>query len=263
MALIQLDHTPETVQVCLPLYIILPDPGKMGDVPLRKRKVLYLLHGLSGDGSAWQRNSQIEVFAREHGLVVVMPSVGRSFFADLPNGQRYFTYLVEELPQYLKNVFGLDPNREDTLIAGNSMGGYGAFKAALAYPEKYACAASFSGFLSLDMLHLIPDDDQRKAEFSTVFGALEKLPGSAYDPKVWLEMAIEKSKALPKLFVACGRQDDLYPLNQIFYATAQKLGVPVNFLEEDGAHDWHFWNKHIQRFLDLVLQEDSSMMPGK
>jgi len=59
MALIQLDHTPQTVKVCLPLYIILPDPGKMGDVPLSQRKVLYLLHGLSDNGSAWQRYTSI------------------------------------------------------------------------------------------------------------------------------------------------------------------------------------------------------------
>ena len=52
MALIRMDHTPETVKINLPLNIILPDPGRMGDIPLRKRKVLYLLHGLSEDASA-------------------------------------------------------------------------------------------------------------------------------------------------------------------------------------------------------------------
>ena len=255
MALIQLDHTPETLQVCLPLYIILPDPGMMGDKPLKKRKVLYLLHGLSENGSAWQRNSNIEVLAREHGLVVVMPSVGRSFYADLPNGQRYFTYIVEELPQYLKDVFGLEPRREDTIIAGSSMGGYGAFKAALNFPEKFACAASFSGFLSLDMLQLIPEDDPRKAEFTTVFGALEQLPGSDYDPLVWLKKAADEPEPLPELFIACGKQDDLYPLNQIFFAAAQRLGVPLNYYVEDGEHDWHFWNRHIHRFLNIILGE--------
>ena len=152
MALIQLNHVPETVKVCLPLYIILPDPGKIGDVPLQKRKVLYLLHGLSDNGSAWQRHTAIETLATDYGLVVVMPSFGRSFYTDQPNGQLYYTYLIEELPRYLKDVFGLDPKREDTLIVGNSMGGYGAFKAALNHPERFAAAASFSGALSLEIL---------------------------------------------------------------------------------------------------------------
>src|SRR5512136_1624490 len=109
MALIRLDHVPETVKVCIPLYVILPDPGKMGEIPVARRKVLYLLHGLSDDASAWQRYTSIETLAAAYGLVVVMPSVGRSFYADQPNGQRYFTYLMEELPQYLKDVFGLAP----------------------------------------------------------------------------------------------------------------------------------------------------------
>ena len=63
MALIRIDHTPETVQVNLPLYMIIPDPGKMGDTPVSQRKVLYLLHGLSDDASAWQRYTSIETLA--------------------------------------------------------------------------------------------------------------------------------------------------------------------------------------------------------
>src|SRR5512136_2289478 len=109
MALLHIDHVPETVKVNLPLNIILPDPGKMGEIPVARRKVLYLLHGLSDDASAWQRFTSIETVAATYGLVVVMPSVGRSFYTDQPNGPKYFTYLTEELPQYLKDVFGLAP----------------------------------------------------------------------------------------------------------------------------------------------------------
>jgi len=252
MALIQLNHVPETVKVCLPLYIILPDPGKIGDVPLQKRKVLYLLHGLSDNGSAWQRHTAIETLATDYGLVVVMPSFGRSFYTDQPNGQLYYTYLIEELPRYLKDVFGLDPKREDTLIVGNSMGGYGAFKAALNHPERFAAAASFSGALSLEILRLMPED-QRQAEFKLIFGDLDKLDGSQHDPAVWLRKAAEHPDALPRLTMACGKQDDLYPVNQIFYAAAQQWGVPMEFVEEEGWHDWYFWDKHIRLFLKKVL----------
>jgi len=254
MAIIQLEHVPETVKVCLPLYVILPDPGKMGDTPLQKRKVLYLLHGLSDNGSAWQRYTSIETLANDYGLVVIMPSIGRSFYTDQPNGQLYFTYLTEELPRYLKDVFALDPKREDTLIAGNSMGGYGAFKAALNFPERFSAAASFSGVLSLEILRLMPDD-QRQEEFKLIFGDLNKLGGTQHDPMVWLKKALGNPQGLPKLFIACGKQDDLYPVNQMFYAATQAMGVQINYLEEDGRHDWYFWDKHIKRFLREVLGE--------
>jgi S-formylglutathione hydrolase FrmB len=253
MALIRIDHVPETVKVNLPLYIILPDPGKMGDVPIARRKVLYLLHGLSDDGSAWQRFTAIESIAALYGLVVIMPSAGRSFYTNQPNGQHYFSYLIDELPRYLNDVFGLSPSREDTLIAGNSMGGYGAFKAAFLHPELYSVAASFSGVLSLAFIKAFPNDPRRE-EFEKLFGDLDTLVGSEHDPAVWLQHASTNPAALPRLFMACGRQEDLYPLNTNFYNSCQSLGIQVDYHEEDGLHDWFFWNTQIQRFLSAILK---------
>jgi putative tributyrin esterase len=257
MALVRIDHVPETVKVNLPLNIILPDPGEMGSLPVAKRKVLYLLHGLSDDASAWQRYSSIETVAAVYGLVVVMPSVGRSFYIDQPNGQKYFTYLTDELPRYLADVFGLAPRREDTLIAGISMGGYGAFKAALLRPELYCVAASLSGVLSLEILRTNPDDPRRE-EFSSLFGDLEKLTGSDHDPAVWLERASKNASQLPRLYIICGRQEDLYPLSVQYYAACQSLGVQAEYHEEDGCHDWFFWDAQIRRFLATVLPSPTS-----
>ncbi len=252
MALLRIDHVPETVKVNLPLNVILPDPGKMGGIPVAKRKVLYLLHGLSDDASAWQRYTSIETIAAAYGLVVVMPSAGRSFYTDQPNGQNYFTYLTEELPRYLADVFGLIPRREDTLIAGNSMGGYGAIKAALLRSELYSAAASFSGFLSLDFLRAYPNDP-RIPEFAAIFGDINKLPGGEHDPAVWLKRAARDPSRVPRLFISVSRQEDLYPLSLQFRAACQSLGVKVDYHEEDGQHDWSFWDGQIKRFLAEVL----------
>ena len=253
MALLRIDHVPETVKVKLPMNIILPDPGKMGGVAVARRKVLYLLHGLSDDASAWQRYTAIESIAALYGLVVIMPSAGRSFYADLPNGQNYFSYLTDELPGYLQKVFGLSPRREDTLIAGNSMGGYGAFKAAFLHPELYSAAASFSGVLSLAFITDYPNDP-RRGEFEYLFGDLDKMTGSEHDPAAWLKRAANNPGKLPGLYIACGRQDDLYPLNKQFYAACQSQGIHVDYHEEDGFHDWFFWNAQIQRFLAANLR---------
>ena len=200
------------------------------------------------------RFSSIETVARDYGLVVVMPSVGRSFYANQPDGQHYFSYLSEELPAYLQAVFGLSPARENTLIAGLSMGGYGAMKMAFNFPERYAAAASFSGMLSLEFLRRYPDDPRNKM-FEFVFGELASLHGSQHDPLTWLRQATSNPSALPRLYASCGWQDDLYPLNQLFWGTCQQLGIPVETYEEDAMHDWHFWEKEIKHFLKLVLGE--------
>jgi S-formylglutathione hydrolase FrmB len=259
MALIHLDHMPQTTQVCQPLNIILPDPGRMNGVPVRQRKVLYLLHGLSDDGSAWQRFTSIETLANDYGLVVVMPSVARSFYTDQLNGQRYFSYIVEELPQYLSDVFNLVPRREDTFIAGLSMGGYGAVKAGLLHPELYSAVASFSGVLTLNGFDAHVATEKKLNEFAYIFGDLSKLPGSEYDPAVWLKQASAHPAALPKLFVACGRQDDLNPMSQYFSAECQRLNVAVDYYEEDGGHEWYFWDRQIYRFLKAVLGENPNV----
>lgn len=258
MALIRLDHTPVTVRLNLPLNIILPDPGQMKGIPVRERKVLYLLHGLSDDASAWQRFTSIETIAAAYGLVVVMPSVGRSFYTDQPNGQCYFSYLVDELPRYLADVFDLQPKRENTLIAGNSMGGYGAMKAAFLRPEQYFAAASLSGVLSMEFIRLHPDD-QRLPEFAWLFGDLEKLKGSEHDPAVWLKRAAQDPAVLPRLYAVCGRQEDLYPLNLLFRAACQANGIPLEYHEEDGRHVWPFWDVQIRRFLAAVLGEPTGI----
>ena len=252
MAFLHVDHLPETVKVHSPLNIILPDPGTMNGIPVRDRKVLYLLHGLSDDASAWPRYTAIETYAKKYGLVVVMPSVGRSFYLDMPNGQKYFSYLTEELPQYLQDVFGIVSDREKTFIAGLSMGGYGALKAALTRPELYFAVASFSGVLSMHGWNANPDDP-RMTEFSMLFGDLSKLPGSEHDPSTWINTVGKNSQPYPRLFVSCGLQDELLPTNRYFLDTCKSQGVMVDYHEEEGIHDWLFWDKQIRKFLSFAL----------
>lgn len=253
MAFVQMTHVSEAVKMTLPLNIIIPEPVEIKGIPVRERKVLYLLHGLSDDASAWPRYSAIEIYARRYGLVVVMPSAGRSFYLDQPNGQNYFSYLVDELPRYLEEVFGIEPLRENTLIAGLSMGGYGAMKAALLHPERYFAAASFSGVLSLAIMDAQPDHPNRR-EFELLFGDMTKLSGSQHDPFIWLTKAAQHFANIPRLFISCGYEDDLYPLSVLFRDACRKLGIPVEYDEAAGRHDWRFWDAQIQKFLAYALE---------
>ena len=252
MALLQIDHNSEKVGVNLPLNLILPDDLTRGGKPLEERKVLYLLHGLSDDASAWQRYTNIEILAREHGLVVVMPTAGRSFYADMANGQAYFSYITEELPAWLAATFRLSSARENTFVAGLSMGGYGAFKAAFLRPDLYAAACSLSGVLALNIFFAPPDKVENPAlmhEFDMIFGGLEGLSGSMHDPMTWLKNAASASAPLPRLYAACGLEDDLLPLNRLFAHAAAQLGVPLHYQEEPGGHEWIYWQKQIEKFI--------------
>lgn len=259
MSLVRIDHVPETVGVNNPLYLILPENYQLKSKPLEEFKLLYLLHGLSDDGSAWSRYTNVEILARDYDLMVVMPSAGRSLYTDMDNGQKYFSYLTEELPNFLTSVFHMNTARENTFIAGLSMGGFGTLKAAFMRPDLYFAAGSFSGLTSLSAVFSPEEklrDPQLMHEFELIFGGFEHVPGSADDSAVWLQRYAANPAAFPRFYAACGLQDDLLPLNRYFAQAAQAVGLPLTYIEEDGKHNWYFWNKFLPRFLDWALKAE-------
>ncbi len=153
MALLRCDFFAETLGLSTSMTVILPQEtsrqigmsGAVGeDVP-----VLYLLHGLSDDDTIWSRRTSIERYVAPLGIAVVMPQVHQSFYADEVHGLPFWTFLTEELPSLVHGFFRTSTKREDTFVAGLSMGGYGAMKWALRQPHRFAAAASLSGALGL------------------------------------------------------------------------------------------------------------------
>ncbi len=250
MAHVRIDHVPGASRVSLPLNIVVPDPAKMDGLPVSRRKLLYMLLGVSDDKTTWKRFSAMDAIASAYGLVVVMPSVGRSFYIDMLSGQQYMAYLAEELPRYLADVFGLAPSREDTFIAGNSLGGYAALKTAFLHPQRFAAAASFSGVLSLDIAGITPDI-LRQAEFTLLDGVIGKITGSEHDPLAWLKQA--DPAALPRLYNYTGRQEDIHPLSARFQSACEASGVACEYIEEDGGNDSLLWEKQVRHFLAAIL----------
>ena len=150
MAFIQLNYPSGALQQNTDVSIILPDPPGSAHVsPGQAYQTLYLLHGTYGDHSDWWRKTALERYAQEACLAVVMPSCGNAFYQDMVHGPKYKTFLLEELPAYLRSILPLSPRREDNFIAGLSMGGYGAMHLALSKPGQYAAAASLSGVILL------------------------------------------------------------------------------------------------------------------
>ena len=144
MAFLRCEIASEALRMATAVDVILPDQGELSRI-----KTLYLLHGLTDDCTGWTRYTAVERYARERGIAVVLPEVQRSFYTDMVYGLSYFTYVSEELPAVCRRMFGLGAAREQNYIFGLSMGGYGAMKCALTYPERYAGAASFSGVADL------------------------------------------------------------------------------------------------------------------
>jgi S-formylglutathione hydrolase FrmB len=217
-------------------------------------RVLYLLHGYSDDQTAWQRWTSIERYAEGLNLAVVMPAAQNSFYTDMAHGGKFFTFLAEELPAVLHELFPLSSARADTFIAGLSMGGYGAFKLALSRPDLYSAAASLSG--AVDINEVVkrtkdPDNPAWLEQMQNIFGNLGKVPGGAHD-LFSLAMKVSQSGDKPRLYQYCGTEDFLYKDNLRLRDFIHPLGFDYTYEETEGDHSWIHWDRAIQRVLDWL-----------
>ncbi|MBT2291584.1 esterase family protein [Paenibacillus albidus] len=254
MALIECKFYSEVLGLNTSMTVILPQQtttqiGMSNVARGTLHPVLYLLHGLSDDDSIWLRRTSIERYVAELGIAVVMPQVHRSFYTDMAAGGQYWTFISEELPALARSFFPLSAKREDTFVAGLSMGGYGAVKLGLRKPETFAAAASLSG--ALDMAHHFMnwgDPASRSKEYDLIFGPGD-ISGTP-DDLLWLLQEVDRSKGpKPALYQCCGTEDFLYADNLTFRDACRKTSLSLTYEEGPGAHEWGYWDTKIQDVL--------------
>ncbi len=257
MALFHCNFFSNVLGLSVSMDVILPQPAPGARRGSQKLPVLWLLHGLSDDHTIWQRRTSIERYVESMNLAVVMPAVDRSFYTDMAQGNRYWSYISEELPALARSFFPLSARREDNFVAGLSMGGYGAFKLALSHPSRFAAAASLSGALHNFAEDAAASEDPAwAAELERIFGDLSHFTGGVNDVYA-LAARAAKTKA-PLLFQCCGTEDFLYQGNLRFKAHAESLGLSLTYEEGPGDHVWSYWDVMIQRVLAwLPLGENS------
>jgi putative tributyrin esterase len=245
MALVECNFSSDALGLSSSMTVILPQGMEKG----RRHPTLYLLHGLSDDHTIWSRRTSIERYVQDLGIAVVMPEVHRSFYTDMQQGLRYWTFISEELPELARSFFPLSDRREDNYVAGLSMGGYGAFKLGLSFPDRYAAIASLSG--ALDMECWIFEEQ----EYRRVFGDPLQFKGSSNDLFHLAEQLALSDTPRPRFYQCCGTEDFLYEGNQKFLNHARRLQLDLTYEEEEGAHTWDYWDMKIQRVLGWLGQE--------
>ena len=242
MALLRVEFTSKALEMCTSFQVYLPDEGDLKDA-----KVVYLLHGLTDNCTGWTRYSSCERYARTHGVALVIPEVQRSFYIDGIYGLKYFTYVAQELPRVCQRMFGLSADREKNYVMGLSMGGYGALKCALTYPERYAGCGSFSGVTDLAAFMSRQAVPRHPWEFTALLGPEHKI-----GPENDLSALAEKVTDAPEIYLSCGEQDPHYPANCAFSAHLESLGIPHRYDHRTGNHSWDFWNQSIQDCFDYL-----------
>lgn len=249
MTLIDLSFRSEVIGKKMMVRVLYPDDNRMKE----NVKVLWLLHGMRHDHASWSQMTGLERYVEDKNVCIIMPSVDLSYYTDMKYGYRYFTYLTEELPEKMHNLLSLSNLREDNYIAGLSMGGYGALKAALRYPERYSKVASLSGVVDIPYMYTLRRDDQDLINhFGLIFGTEDEVSNSSED-LFFLAENLKAREMTPKIFISCGADDILYKMNCNFAKKIESMKLsPVFEVDEDHSHNWKYWDYKIQRVLDWM-----------
>lgn len=256
-------YTPsETLNKFVNFNVILPDSDSPKLDPEGKYAVAILLHGYTDDYSKWVRQTSVERYANDHGIAVVMPDAGKSFYTDMAYGDPYFTYLTEELMTYVQGVFPISKDPDYTLVAGLSMGGYGAMKIALTYPDRFKAAASFSGALAMAQTAsagMEEDADpwlkRLEKDLPLVFGdQINQLEGTQHDIFHLLQEAAQGGH-MPALYVCCGTDDFIYEATTAFKGALDAMGIPHTYSEEAETHNWGYWDRQLPLLFSWFLDQ--------
>lgn len=249
------------------VYLPTDNTNFLGE-PLNKPpyKTLYLLHGIMGDQNDWLMNSQIAELAKAYHLAVVMPAGENRFYLDdRLKTSRYGEFIGREIIDMTRRMFPLSDKREDTFIAGLSMGGYGALRNGLKYADNFSAIGSFSG--SVDMAWFLEAKENseipfmRREFYEQTFGDLSKLIDSDKNPRYLLEHLAKD--ACPDLYICCGSEDFLLAANRSLVKYLTDKDIAHTYEEWSGKHNWAFWRIAIERFLAWLPLEGTADGPSR
>lgn len=221
--------------------VILPANYEEG----QRYPVLYLLHGLGGSHRTWL-NKDVDViisnliyFYDMAPMIIVLPNseVNEQENADgLELDEKAAVYdkteedLMQCLKPYIEEHFPVRTGRENTAIAGNSMGGRNTMNVAFHHPDQFGYVGVFS-----------------------CASVLDNPAGPSFHPLVKEEELAGKEFEVFMLMV--GKQDDVcgwvtYDLHE----RLEKHGVEHIFYEVEGGHNTYVWQNAIYNFCRRIFR---------
>jgi putative tributyrin esterase len=222
------------LDLIVPYTIMLPATEIVGPYP-----VLLQLHGYHDNHTAWLQKSNLVLYVERLPLIVVLPNGQNSLWADVTPREKYETFIVNDLWNHVHQMF---PVRQDRwAIGGLSMGGFGALRLGLKYPDKFCSIYAHSSVISYD--EFFKSDEVIKSGV--------RLPDTAIRADLDCYKLAEKLDLarLPRLGFDCGVDDGLIGQNRRFHAHLTELKLPHDYQEHPGAHTWDYWDKYIQTAL--------------
>ncbi len=232
--------------------------------------VIYLLHGRGGSKSDWLPSLNLLDSAVKNGIcppiIAVMPDApyysGGSYYVNSEFGEKKYqveTAFTKDLIENIDNNYRSIDERTGRIVCGFSMGGYGALRYSLEYPQLY----SGSIVLSPAVYNPLPPLDSSAREFGA-FGENElNFVDRIYLSKNYTSLKdhFESSGLRSKIFITvgddewqCGEYEhDLDYEAHTLYKYLQKFsGMDAQLRIVDGGHDWDVWGKGFESGLSFM-----------
>ena len=201
----------------------------------KKFKTLWLLGDEYGDDSTILNYSGILRIAEKYGFAVVFPCTYEKLYSDDPIGQKFTENISEEVYGVCMGTFPLSRKREDNIIAGFSLGAYGAMKCALTAPDQYGAVVMIGGAYEKDI---------KNGYFKALKANMKANDSEPHQEMEWAEEDDAELKAegkdLPKVLVINALQA---PLSAFTGKAAENLkadGFDVTEIVKDTKDDWYF-----------------------
>lgn len=229
--------------------VVLPDETRFDSN--RKYKTLTLLHGYSGNQKDWSRKTRMELFAEEKNLAVICPDGNNGHYTDWYIGPQYLSFLEYEIMPMVQSLFPLSKKREDNYLAGLSMGGYGALKWGLTYPERFSHLISLSG--GVDILPRIEHyaSIYGKEAVEAIFGSFDQIADSNHNIfNLLIKLASSRPELLPRIYTAAGLED-IPGLTAHHKLVNCMKGIHCDYTDSitEGKHDFRFWDMQLEKVI--------------
>lgn len=238
----------------MPFRVVLPVAYNDKTQSGRIYPVVYLLHGLTGHFENWTAKTGVTGYSANHDLIIVTPEGDNGWYSDSVSiaNDKYESYIVKELITEVDNRYRTIADRRGRIIAGLSMGGYGALKFGLKYPEMFSLVGSFSGALGAVRFTEKNAGNIGKG-IDVIFGPEDGDARKTNDPfRLLRELTPDKLKALPYIYQSCGTEDYLIQINREYLALLNEKKVPHEYREHPGGHTWTFWDDQVREFLAVA-----------
>lgn len=242
MTLINMSYRTNYLHTYFKTTIVIPDTGK------KEYKAVWLLHGYTGDDTAWMRHANIEKLASQHDWAIIMPEARNAFYTD-SNFIPYYSYFIEELIPKIQKMFPISDKASDNYIVGSSMGGYGALKIGFTNSDKFSKVAALSPIVDIEKFRNNPQCPMDKKTFDTIFDSPEKVQANQ------LTNIFNKIHPNVKVLTLCGDEDYMHEDN-IMFKNFMSIHLTDNYkwIPVDGDHSWVTWVNNIDKVFKWLEQ---------